>query len=151
VLLLDMSTELQLDMSTLQRHVLLLDVSTPQGPELQLDMSTPQGPELHLGMSTLQRHVLLLDMSTLQRHVLLLDVSTPQGPELQLDVSGQQEPLLFLERNEYYVVFVFPISKGGRFNVETLLDNRVNRVPLYPLDRFSPIRTYTSSLRTSVS
>jgi hypothetical protein len=94
-------------MFTLQRHVLLLDVSTPQGPELQLDMST------------------------LQRHVLLLDVSTPQGPELQLDVSGQQKPFCcLLERNEDYVVFAFPISKDGKFNVVTLLDNRVNRVPL---------------------
>ncbi len=48
--------ELQLDVSKLQRYVLLLV------------MSTPQGPELHL------------NVSVLQRLVLLLRVSTPQGP-----------------------------------------------------------------------
>jgi hypothetical protein len=45
-------TDLQLDVSTLHRHVLLLE------------MSTPQGPELHLDMSTLKRPVLLLELST---------------------------------------------------------------------------------------
>jgi hypothetical protein len=46
--------ELHLDMSTIQRPVLLLDVSTV----------TPQGLELHLDLSLLQRPVLHLDLST---------------------------------------------------------------------------------------
>jgi hypothetical protein len=54
VLLLEVSAkgpELHLDVSTLQRNVLLLGVSTLQGPELHLDvyalqryMSNPQRP-----------------------------------------------------------------------------------------------------------
>ncbi len=54
VLLLEVSAkgpELHLDVSTLQRNVLLLEVSTLQGPELHLDvsalqryMSNPQRP-----------------------------------------------------------------------------------------------------------
>jgi hypothetical protein len=55
--------ELHLDVSALQRHVLLLEVSAT-------------GPELHL------------DVSALQRNVLLLEVSTLQGPELHLGVSA---------------------------------------------------------------
>jgi hypothetical protein len=50
--------ELHLNVSALQRLVLLLEVSTPQGPELHLNVSA------------------------LQRPVLLLEVSTPQGPKL---------------------------------------------------------------------
>ncbi len=76
-----------LDLSALQRNVLLLEVSTLQGPELHLDVSALQrsvlllevsatGPELHL------------DVSALQRNVLLLEVSKLQGPELYLDVSA---------------------------------------------------------------
>ena len=42
--------ELHLDVSELQRSVLLLEVSAT-------------GPELHLDVSALQRHVLLLEMS----------------------------------------------------------------------------------------
>ena len=79
-----------LDVSALQRNVLLLEVSTLQGPELHLDVSalrevyvlllevSAKGPELHL------------DVSTLQRDVLLLEVSSLQGPELHLDVSALQ-------------------------------------------------------------
>ncbi len=48
--------ELHLNVSALQRLVLLLEVSTPQGPELHLDVSA------------------------LQSLVLLLEVSNPQGP-----------------------------------------------------------------------
>ena len=46
--------ELHLNVSALQRLVLLLEVSTPKGPEL------------HLKVSALQRPVLLLEVSTLQ-------------------------------------------------------------------------------------
>ncbi len=64
-----------------------LEVSTPPGPELHLDVSALQrsvllrevsatGPELHL------------DVSALSRPVLFLEVSTLQGPELHLDVSS---------------------------------------------------------------
>jgi hypothetical protein len=60
--------ELHLDVSALQRHVLLLEVSTPQGPELQLDLSA------------------------LQRIVLLLEVSSAQGPELHVDVATTTFP-----------------------------------------------------------
>ncbi len=49
---------LHLNLSALQRLVLLLEVSTPQGSELHLNVSA------------------------LQRPVLLLEVSTPQGPKL---------------------------------------------------------------------
>ena len=56
-----------LDLSALQRNVLLLEVSTLQGPELHLDVSALQG------------------------NVLLLEVSTLQGPELYLDVSATEE------------------------------------------------------------
>ena len=38
--------ELHLDVSALQRNVLLLEVSTLQGPELHLDVSAPQGSVL---------------------------------------------------------------------------------------------------------
>jgi hypothetical protein len=49
----------------LERH---LNVSALQRPVLLLEGSTPQGLELHL------------DVSAQQRLVLLLKVSTPQGP-----------------------------------------------------------------------
>ena len=52
-----------------------------------IDVSTLQRPVLLLGLSTLQRRVLHLDVSTLQRHVLHIDVSTLQRPMLNLDVS----------------------------------------------------------------
>jgi len=82
--------ELHLDVSALQRNVLLLELSTLQGPELHLNVSALQrsvlllevsatGPELHL------------DVSALQRNLLLLEVSTLQGPELYLDVSATEE------------------------------------------------------------
>ncbi len=45
--------ELQLDLSTLQGHVLPREVSKPQGP-----------PELHLDVATIKRSVLLLELST---------------------------------------------------------------------------------------
>ena len=65
--------ELYLDVSALQRSVLLLEVSAT-GPELHLDVSalhksvllrevSATGPELHLDVSALQRYV-----------------SNPQGP-----------------------------------------------------------------------
>ena len=68
--------ELQLDVSALQRSVLLLK------------MSTLQGRELHLDVYAQQRSVLLLEVSTQQGPE--LEVSTLQGPELQLDVSALQ-------------------------------------------------------------
>ncbi len=46
------AAELHLDVSVLQRPVLLLDVYTPQWPKLHLDVSTLQRPVLHLNMST---------------------------------------------------------------------------------------------------
>ena len=49
-----MGPELHLDVSALQRSLLLLEVSTLQGPELQVHVSA------------LQRGVLLLEVSTLQ-------------------------------------------------------------------------------------
>jgi hypothetical protein len=81
---------LPLDVSTLQRPLLLLEVFTPQGPELHLDVSTLQRPVLHLDMSKPQGLELHLDLATLQRPVLHLDVSTSHGPELHLDLGGQQ-------------------------------------------------------------
>jgi hypothetical protein len=79
--------ELHLDVSALQRNVLLLEVSTLQGPELHLDVSAPHSSVLLLEVSTLQRPELHLDVSALQRSVLLLEVSAT-GPELHLDVSA---------------------------------------------------------------
>ncbi len=46
-------SELHLEVSALQRYVLLLEMSTAQ-----------QGPELHMNVSALQRLVLLLEVST---------------------------------------------------------------------------------------
>ncbi len=54
----------------------IIDVSTLQRPVLLLGLSTLQRRVLHLGGSTLQRHVLHIDVSTIQRPVLNLDVST---------------------------------------------------------------------------
>jgi hypothetical protein len=56
--------DLHLDVSALQRSVLLLEVSTQLWPELEV--STLQGPEMQLDVSALQRSVLLLKVSTLQ-------------------------------------------------------------------------------------
>jgi hypothetical protein len=99
--------ELHLDVSALQRSVLLLEVSTQEGPELEV--STLQVPELQLDVSALQMSVqycswrclpkrpeLILDVSALQRSVLLLEVSTLQGHELHLDVSALQRSVLLL-------------------------------------------------------
>ncbi len=108
--------ELHLEVSELQRSVLLLEVSTLQGPELNLDVSALQRSVLLLEVSTVQYRGLSciwtclhfrgvycswrclqstlhgpelhLDMSALQRSVLLLEVSTIQGPELHLDLSA---------------------------------------------------------------
>jgi hypothetical protein len=65
-----------------------------QGPELQLDVSALQRYVLLLVMSTLQGPDLHLNVSVLQRLVLLLKVSTPQGLELHLNVSAQQRLVL---------------------------------------------------------
>jgi hypothetical protein len=43
-----------------------MNVSALQRPVLLLEMSTPQGPELHMNMSALQKPVLLLEVSTPQ-------------------------------------------------------------------------------------
>ncbi len=85
--------ELHLDMSALQRLVLLLEVSTTQGPELHLDLSALQRLVLLPEVSTTQGPELHLDLSALQRLVLLLEVSTSQGPELHLDVSHPKGPV----------------------------------------------------------
>jgi hypothetical protein len=58
--------------------VLLLEVSAT-GPELHLDVSALQRNVLLLEVSTLQRPELYLDVSALQRSVLLLEVSAT-GP-----------------------------------------------------------------------
>ena len=66
--------------------MLFLEVSTLQGPELHLDVSALQrsvlllevsatGLELHLDVSALQRSVMLLEVSTLWRHELHLNQS----------------------------------------------------------------------------
>jgi hypothetical protein len=65
-----------------EEPLLHLDVSKLQRPVLILQVSTSQGPELHLDVSTIERLVLLLDVSTF----------TPQGPELHL-----QRPVLHLD------------------------------------------------------
>ena len=71
--------ELHLDVSALQRSVLLLEVSTQQGPELEV--STLQGPELHLDVSTLL--LLLLSTSrTLLPRLPPWDYNTLQPPRL---------------------------------------------------------------------
>ncbi len=85
--------ELHLDVSALQRLVLLLEMSTPQGPELHLDVSVLQRSVLLLEVSTTQGPELHLDLSALHRIVLLLEVSTPQGPGLHLDVSHPMGPV----------------------------------------------------------
>ncbi len=89
--------KLHLDLSSLQRPLLLPEVRTPQGPELYLYMSILQRPELLLEVFTPQGPELHLDLSTLQMPVLFLEVSTSQGPELHLDVSTLQRPVLLLE------------------------------------------------------
>ena len=68
---------------------MILKVSTLQGPELHLDVSALQRSVLLLEMSTLQGPDLHLDVSALQRSVLLLEVSAT-GPELHLDVFALQ-------------------------------------------------------------
>jgi hypothetical protein len=52
-----------MDVSTLERSVLLLKMST-QGPELHLDVSGQQWPVLLLDLFTLLRPVLPWDLST---------------------------------------------------------------------------------------
>ena len=52
-----------LEVSTLQWPELHLDVSALQRNVLLLEVSTLQGPELHLDVSALQRSVLLLEVS----------------------------------------------------------------------------------------
>ena len=64
-------------------------MSTLQGPELHLDVSALQRNVLLLEVSTLQGPELHMDVSALQRSVLLLEVSAT-GPELHLDVSAIQ-------------------------------------------------------------
>ncbi len=64
-----------------------LEVSTLQGPEMQMDVSALQRSVLLLEVSTLLGPELHLDVSALQRSVLLLEVSAT-GPELYLDVSA---------------------------------------------------------------
>ncbi len=54
-------------------------MSTSQEPELHLNVSALQRPVLLLEVSTTQEPELHLDLSALQRIVLLLEVSTPQG------------------------------------------------------------------------
>ena len=89
---------LHLNLSALQRLVLLLEVSTPQGSEL------------HLNVSALQRPVLLLEVSTPQGPKLIWTclhyrgmccswrcLPTPQGPELLLNVYALQSLVLLLE------------------------------------------------------
>jgi hypothetical protein len=77
--------ELHLDVSALQKSVLLLEVSAT-GPELHLDVSALQRSALLLEVSATGPE-LYLDVSALQRSVLLLEVSA-KGPELHLDVSA---------------------------------------------------------------
>jgi hypothetical protein len=73
-----------MDVSTLERSVLLLKMST-QGPELHLDVSGQQWP------------VLLLDL-----HIYTAEACAPLGPvytlrpELYLDASTLQSPVLNL-------------------------------------------------------
>ena len=64
-----------------------------------IDVSTLQRPLLLLGLSTLQRHVLHIDVSSLLvlRPVLNLDVSTLQRSLLHLDVSTSWCPVLLLK------------------------------------------------------
>ncbi len=87
--------ELHLDVSALQRSVLLLEVSAT-GSELHLDVSALQMNALLLEVSTLQGPELYLDVSALQRSVLLLEVSAAR-PDLHLDVSALQRSVLLLE------------------------------------------------------
>jgi hypothetical protein len=67
---------LHLNLSALQRLVLLLEVSTPQGSELHLNVSALQRPVLLLEVSTPQGPKLIWNVPALQRNVLLLEVST---------------------------------------------------------------------------
>jgi hypothetical protein len=60
-----------MDVSALQRSVLLLEVSTLEGPEMHLDVSALKRSVLLLEVSTLQRPELHLDVSALQRSVLM--------------------------------------------------------------------------------
>jgi hypothetical protein len=80
--------ELQgIDISTLQRPVLLLELSTLQRPVLHLDVSTQYTTEACVA----HRRVYTT------KPVLHLDVSTPQRPELHLDLSTLQRPVLLLK------------------------------------------------------
>ncbi len=71
--------ELHLDVSALQRNVMLLEVSTLQGPKLHLDVSA------------------------LKRSVLLLEVSAT-GPELNLDVSALGKYRMCLIHRDQYIL-----------------------------------------------
>ncbi len=76
-----LSSELHLDVSTLQRPLLHLDISTKQMPELYLEHVWRTGACAGLDMSILHNigPELRLHLSTLQRPLLHLYVSTPQG------------------------------------------------------------------------
>ncbi len=63
-----------------------LEVSTLQGPEMQIDVSELQRSVLLLEVSATGPE-LYLDVSALQRSVLLLEVSAT-GPALHLDMSA---------------------------------------------------------------
>ena len=68
-----------------------------QGPELQLDVSALQRPVLLLEVSTLQELELHLNVSAQQRLVLLLKVSTLRA-ELHLNVSAVQTRAYLLSK-----------------------------------------------------
>jgi hypothetical protein len=67
--------KLHLDVSALQRSVLLLEVSAT-GPELQLDVSALQRPVQFLEVSTLLRPELHLDVCTKEKCAASGDVYT---------------------------------------------------------------------------
>ena len=91
-----------IDVSTLQRHVLLLGLSTLQRRVLHLDVSTLQRHVLHIDVSTVQRPVLNLDVSTLQRSLLHLDVSTSFMVSCAAPEGGYtQRPVFLLEMSTY--------------------------------------------------
>jgi hypothetical protein len=89
--------ELQLDVSALQRPMLLLEVFTPPGLELHLNVSAQQRLVLLLKVSTPQGLELHLNVSAQQRLVLLLKVSTLRA-ELHLNVSAVQTRAYLLSK-----------------------------------------------------
>ncbi len=92
--------------------MLFLEVSTLQGPELHLDVSALQRNVLLLEVSTLHGPELHLDVSALQRsvRVLLLEVSATGTSTCQTCSLRFENNLLTVERVRFASKIIFFLS-----------------------------------------